>query len=230
MILELFFASFAVCGLAILITAIYAFAKNPDYFIHHKEYKNKGMAGEQNLYLYLRRFGVPKNQIFRNVYIAKNSGDGTAEIDMIVLSRKAIFVIETKNYSGKIYGDTKYEKWIQYAPSGKKSYFYSPILQNKNHVKVVREFLMKRENLRIIPVEIATTNAKWEVKNLAENDNFIANGEFAKRFREIYDGLDDMKIGRNELVEIREKFAENSRPNEKIRDEHIEKIKEKYGK
>lgn len=211
---------------SILCGFVIAFAINPDYILHHSEYKNKGSIGERNLYLVLRQNGVLENQIFRNVYIEKEDGT-TAEMDLIVLSKKAVFVFEVKNYSGKIYGDTKYAKWIQYF-HGKKNYFLSPILQNKDHIVVLQKFLDKYKNLRIIPVEVATTNAKWLVKNIQEDDNFITNGDFAKKFPEIYNSFDTMKMMDDEFNEIREKLAEHSRPNEKIREQHIEEIKAKY--
>lgn len=202
------------------------FMINPDYILHHSEYKNKGSIGERNFYLTLRQNGAPENQIFRNVYIEKDDGT-TAEMDLVLLSKKAIFVFEVKNYSGKIYGDTKYEQWIQYV-HGKKSYFLSPILQNKNHVTALRKFFEKYEDLQIVPIEVATTNAKWLIKNIHQDDNFIVDGNFVKRFPEIYNSLQTMKISEDEFNEIREKLAERSRPNGEIREQHNEEIKAKY--
>lgn len=41
-------------------------------------------------------------QILRNVYVPKANGD-TSEIDVIFITQKGIFVIESKNYSGWIF-------------------------------------------------------------------------------------------------------------------------------
>lgn len=38
---------------------------------------------------------------------------GTTQIDHIVISKYAVFVIETKNYSGEIFGDDNNKEWTQ---------------------------------------------------------------------------------------------------------------------
>ena len=45
-----------------------------------------------------------KGKILRNVYIPKDNGE-TSEIDVLYITQKGIFVIESKNYSGWIFGD-----------------------------------------------------------------------------------------------------------------------------
>lgn len=47
-------------------------------------------------------------EILRNVYIPKDNGE-TSEIDVMFITQKGIFVFESKNYSGWIFGE---EKWI----------------------------------------------------------------------------------------------------------------------
>ena len=47
-----------------------------------------------------------KGKILRNVYIPKDNGE-TTEIDIVYITQKGIFVIESKNYSGWIFGNEK---------------------------------------------------------------------------------------------------------------------------
>lgn len=58
----------------------------------------------------------------------------TTQIDHIVVSIHGIFVIETKNYKGWIYGNSNNEYWTQNIYGNKYS-LYNPLLQNKNHIK-----------------------------------------------------------------------------------------------
>ena len=118
-----FFIFIAICVatlIAVIIALIYYF--NSDVFKHPEEYKTKGATGERLAYLRLIDYGVPESQIIRNVYVPTKYG--TTEIDIIVVSKKGVLVFECKNYHGTIYGDGKYDKWIQYLGK-KKSYFYS---------------------------------------------------------------------------------------------------------
>ena len=73
-----------------------------------------------------------KGKILRNIYIPKENGD-TSEIDLLYITQKGIFVIESKNYSGWIFGDEKSTNWTASLPNGQKNRFYNPILQNKTH-------------------------------------------------------------------------------------------------
>ncbi|EAQ96911.2 Nuclease-related protein domain protein [Congregibacter litoralis KT71] len=62
---------------------------------------------------------------------------GTTQIDHIVLSPFGIFVIETKNWSGALYGSLDQAKWTQAFGRGKKVSVQNPFRQNYAHVKAV---------------------------------------------------------------------------------------------
>jgi hypothetical protein len=64
--------------------------------------------------------------------ISDNMG-GTTQIDHIVLSKYGIFVVETKNYKGWIYGDAKSRTWTQVIYR-KKTKFQNPFFQNYKHI------------------------------------------------------------------------------------------------
>lgn len=84
-----------------------------------------------------------------NPYIETIHGE-TTEIDILFLTTKGIFVIESKNYSGWIFGKETDHKFTQTLPQGKgrksQSYqFFNPILQNEHHIKVLKESLLDKE-------------------------------------------------------------------------------------
>lgn len=66
--------------------------------------------------------------------------DGTTQIDHIVVSRFGIFVIETKNMQGWIFGAESQPQWTQkiYRTSFK---FQNPLHQNYKHLKAVQNTL-----------------------------------------------------------------------------------------
>ncbi len=65
---------------------------------------------------------------------------GTTQVDHIVLSRFGIFVIETKNMSGWIFGGKSQAHWTQ-VMRRHKSQFQNPLRQNYHHVKVIQDLL-----------------------------------------------------------------------------------------
>ena len=62
-------------------------------------------ARELNL---VRLFGR-NGKVLRNVYIPKEDGE-TTEIDLLFITAKGIFVLESKNYSGWIFGSESQHK------------------------------------------------------------------------------------------------------------------------
>jgi restriction system protein len=66
--------------------------------------------------------------------------NGTTQIDHIIVSRYGIFVVETKNMSGWIFGDEKNPQWTQ-SVFGKKFKFQNTLHQNYRHTKALSDFL-----------------------------------------------------------------------------------------
>lgn len=73
-----------------------------------------------------------------NVTLATSSG--TTQIDHIIVSRYGVFVIETKNMTGWIFGQERQPTWTQSFPRAKFQ-FQNPLLQNYRHIKSLEEFL-----------------------------------------------------------------------------------------
>jgi hypothetical protein len=66
------------------------------------------------------------------------------QIDNILFTTKKVYVIESKNYSGWIYGSETGKSWTQtFNFYGKvtKSSFYNPLTQNYGHIKYLSKFL-----------------------------------------------------------------------------------------
>lgn len=82
-------------------------------------------------------------RLFNNIIL--ETPDGTTQIDHILISPFGVFVIETKNFKGWIFGDAQQKKWTQslFGPyySSIKYQFQNPIHQNYKHVKAVQDFL-----------------------------------------------------------------------------------------
>lgn len=98
--------------------------------------------------------------LLRNVYLPTSSGK-TTEIDMLYVTRKGIFVLECKNYSGWIYGRGDQEYWLQSLSRGKGWFgrrklethsFYNPIWQNKTHMSVLRQVVGEKVPLYSVVV------------------------------------------------------------------------------
>ena len=70
--------------------------------------------------------------------------DGMTQIDHVFVSRFGVFVVETKNMGGWIFGEPNQHRWTQVLPGGRKQQFQNPLRQNHRHVKAVEEALGAR--------------------------------------------------------------------------------------
>ncbi len=65
---------------------------------------------------------------------------GTTQIDHVVVSVYGLFVIETKNYKGWIFGDAKSRNWTQ-VHFKQKNRFQNPLHQNHAHICALSDLL-----------------------------------------------------------------------------------------
>ena len=99
---------------------------------------DKGKYGEYLIYDCLKYYENTGAKFLFNCYLYKDNGQ-TTEIDVIMIHSSGIFVFESKNYSGWIFGNEKASTWTQTLAVGRgkpaeKEHFYNPIRQNELHI------------------------------------------------------------------------------------------------
>lgn len=99
----------------------------------------KGLLGEA-LIKFLARIRLPPETYHPIHNVTLPTPDGTTQIDHIFVSRFGIFVVETKNMKGWIFGGEDQAQWTQ--KIFKKSFkFQNPLRQNYKHVKTLEAAL-----------------------------------------------------------------------------------------
>lgn len=101
----------------------------------------KGWIGEK-----VAQFGMWSGldgQVYRRLHnVIIPAKGGTTQIDHVLVSVFGVFVVETKNMDGWIFGDEKAPKWTQ-CIYGKKYPFQNPLHQNYRHTQALAEHLGK---------------------------------------------------------------------------------------
>lgn len=123
----------------------------------------KGAIGENRVRRILKGLDSELYTVLHNVFIRLPDGR-TTQIDHIVISTTGIFVIETKNYSGWIYGDKKSEYWTQkiYRSTRK---FKNPLHQNYGHIKALQDVLQDEQTLQYHSIVVFTGSAELKRMN-----------------------------------------------------------------
>lgn len=112
---------------------------------------DKGANGEYELGRTLEK-GFPGCKLLFNVYIPKSGGENT-EIDVLMITTRGLYVFESKNYSGWVFGNEDDKNWTVTLNSRVKNRFYNPIKQNAGHVKWLCKYLgVERDMVRSIVV------------------------------------------------------------------------------
>ncbi|MBU3068575.1 NERD domain-containing protein [Aestuariicella sp. G3-2] len=99
----------------------------------------KGILGEFQVNLLLKLFlSKDKYHLIKNVTLPTE--DGSTQIDHILVSQYGVFVIETKNMKGWVFGSANQKQWTQriYKHSSK---FQNPLHQNYKHIKTLEACL-----------------------------------------------------------------------------------------
>lgn len=103
------------------------------------EIEKAGADGEKAIYYDIKR-SIQKGHIFRNLKVPTGYGN-TTEIDVVLVHETGIYVFESKNYSGTIYGKENQEQWVQIKLNCEKKNFYNPIKQNDTHICCLAHYL-----------------------------------------------------------------------------------------
>jgi restriction system protein len=100
----------------------------------------KGWFGEWMVDRDLRRLDPSRYRLFHDLYLPHPTEAGTTQIDHAIVSPFGIFVIETKNYRGWIFGGENQREWTQQIHR-RKSRFQNPLHQNRLHVRALMRLL-----------------------------------------------------------------------------------------
>lgn len=99
----------------------------------------KGITGEFLVNTAARLF-LPKDEYHLIKDVTLPTDGGTTQIDHLIVSRYGVFVIETKNMKGWIFGSANQKTWTQkiYKHTNK---FQNPLHQNYKHIKTLEALL-----------------------------------------------------------------------------------------
>ena len=138
-------ALFIVIGIIIVGLIIFALVK-VDVF-HRPTIEEIGESGEKLVSQFL---SCDKNSIvFNDITLFDERTKKSSQIDHIVIRQNGVFVIETKNYAGRVYGDDNQRQWTQVLAFGEtKNRFYNPVKQNATHIYFLAKVL-KQNNIYV---------------------------------------------------------------------------------
>lgn len=185
--------------------------------------RDTGKYGEYLSYHYLRDYTNLGGKFLFNTYLPMENNK-TTEIDLILLYPFGIFVIESKNYSGWIFGNEKDKYWTQVLSTGKgkseKKQFYNPIAQNKGHIRQLRKYIPEK-----IPIySMIVFSERCELKNITTSST---NTKVIKR-DQLRWNIDMIKlqcpIEQEEIDRIYQQLYPYTKVTDEVKQQHIRQL------
>ena len=190
----------------------------PQKEISEDKAKLIGELGEEYIIKILGQT-IPGQRYLINNLIVQDQYGKTSQIDHIFINSNGVFVIETKNLSGTIYGSENQKTWTQVFNYGKQKYhFYNPIMQNQTHIRRLKEATGTELPIWSIVVFANNNIEKIESLNVYTVEDMICkiNAYFKERIKP-----EEMAAFYNQLCEIK---AHQISDEEHI--DHVQDVKE----
>ena len=204
--------------------------KKTDYYkTTHKPFFamrfDKGNFGEYLTYMYIRGYESDGAKFLYNCYLPKDNGE-TTEIDVLMIHKSGIYVFESKNYSGWIFGSEHQKNWTQTLTSGRKSHkehFLNPIMQNKLHIK----YLEKQIGEDVPFHSIIVFSERCTLKRIdVENPNiFVIKRDDVNRTVSSINHRTGILISQSRVDEIYAQLYPFTQVTDEVKEKHIVDIK-----
>ncbi len=184
-----------------------------------------GKYGEYSIAQELSTFEMYGGKLLFNLYIPKQNGK-TTEIDVVLITSVGILVVESKNYSGWIFGDECRTYWTQTLPSYRrvnKEKFYNPIKQNSYHIVHLRNLL----KLTIPIYSIIVFSDHCEFKNVSVKTDRVKVIHKKQLKSTIYSLMKSAAncLSAEQIQNIYDKLFPFSQVDDSIKSQHVQDIK-----
>lgn len=183
---------FLYLGLALAFMVLVGVLRSPRF---------KGWAGEQRVQRLIRQRLNPLIYVdLHNVTLPTADG-GSTQIDHLIFSPYGLFVLETKNFQGWIFGTEKQREWTQQIFK-KRSKFQNPLRQNYKHIKTLQELLgMESAHVHSVIAFVGDCEFKTEMPpQVTRGDGFAA---YIQSFDQAVWSPEQMQMWLDKLEEVR---------------------------
>lgn len=222
----------AVYGIKTAVTLVF-YSRSTYHRVTHLPYYSvildTGRYGEYLTYKYLHKYERQGARLLFNLYLPKGENE-TSEIDLLMICKKGIFVFESKNYSGWIFGDEDKLYWYQTLPRGrhcKKERFYNPIMQNSTHIKCLDKCLENRIDAGVPINSVIVFSERCTLKKVTVRNGIrvINRNEICDTVNELCEKSSAVSLSAEKINEIYDILYPYSQVDADTKSQHIETIR-----
>ena len=186
---------------------------------------DKGNFGEYLTFRILEQL-PGDHRLLTNIYLTKADGS-TTEVDLALINSKGIFVFESKNYSGWIFGDEKSKNWTQSLKGGKKNKFLNPIWQNKGHLSALSSHTLDLGDPTLFSYIVFSERCELKKVTVTSPDiKVIKRTNLLSTLKADLD-LRPIVLSEDQVQAIYERLQKHTKADEQTKAQHIQSIKNK---
>jgi hypothetical protein len=197
---------------------------------NEKVAQRKGELGEYKIDIQLAQ--LPKEYKHLSDLLVKNpkSKSGYSQIDHVVLTPYGIFVIETKNYQGTIYGGKERKTW---SVNGKFK-MMNPFIQNYGHIQALKNFAELKYHNNFLSMVSFTKRATFklgelDLRQIASNDLIVYDVELSEFIQRKVSVLKihhkEPLLNESDITSIYQSFLSANITDPVIRKNHVQLLK-----
>jgi hypothetical protein len=203
----------------------------------------KGMIGEYFVKKQLEKLAKKyKGLSFHNLMLG--TGDQSTQLDNILITSKAVYVIEVKNYAGRIYGGQYQDQWyqtirydnIRRGRGGRtytkahiaKNAFLNPIKQNLIHVNAIKQSIQSVQSLPLLNVVVFMNRGNISNVEMKDASSYVINRKHLKGL--VKNKEKELKAQAVDFTLIQDELTKKNTFSKENLKKHIRKIKQKYNK
>lgn len=204
--------------------------------------KGKGIIGEWHVNRILKKAALKFGGIEFTDFMFEDQRS-SSQIDNMLLTKKALYVVEVKNYGGHIFGNETSQNWTmtvkhvnkKRSKSGKvykkthisKHQFYNPIRQNKTHINKINNLTDIQSHVPIFNVVVFGRRAY--LRDITHSDASMVLHQ-----RELFDAIKttesqiQQELSTEQQMSLVDTLYDINIPDKKRRKQHVKDIKKKY--
>lgn len=210
-------------------TSYYRLTKNPYRFTM----KDKGRFGEYQIYRRLAFYERKGAKFLFNCYLPKGT-DETTEVDAVMLHSSGLYVFESKNYGGWIYGQEEERMWTQLLRDNRgfvqKERFYNPLIQNRSHVRLLKKFLGIGTDIPVYSVVVFSDRCVLKKVSVSGLCGYVTTWKELRRTVRKLSGKSPKALEEEEILTWRDQLYPYTQISRKKKREHIRNIRRRQEK
>lgn len=204
--------------------------------------KGKGMIGEWRIGKILKKLSLKLGGIEFHDFMFEDD-KSSSQIDNMLLTQKALYVIEVKNYKGHIFGSEEQLNWTmtikhvnkRKSKNGKvykkttitKHQFYNPLKQNKTHINKIKNLTNIHDEIPVINIVVFGKQALIRDITHSNTVYVLHQSELRKTIESIELQLPNIIPPENQ-VEIVDTLFDINIIDKSRRKQHVKNLQEKY--